>query len=225
VKVLILCCHGVYHRGKFYAERPQERIVYENHIRNSFALLREKRFDLLIISGGYTKDQEEKSEARGYLDWADDLGLERSGVKILLEEFARSSVENLLFSVCRFYQYYGCFPEEIGAYTLTWKDRWFKDVIAKALRLPNFQVIRSETEEKALKGIGGAVLPNSQEVAEKNKPDPLERLSFEKVRQRDPWKKGNPYEIIPDFQEMFEVLNQAGREKNSSLSLNFKFPW
>ena len=223
-KLLILCCHGVYHQGKFYAER-QEKSVYENHLRESINALRKGEYDALIISGGYTKPQIEGSEARGYLDWADDIGIDRAGITIILEEYARSSVENLLFSMCRFYQYFGYFPKEVSISTLVWKNNWFEKVIGNNLRLPNICFLKIKGEEEKLPEIKGAVLPNRDEVAEKNMPDPLERLSAKKVQQRDPWKKGNPYVGLPELKEIFEVLDQMEREKSSSLPVDFKFPW
>ena len=30
---LILCCHGVYHQGMMYSEFPEDRLVYENQLR------------------------------------------------------------------------------------------------------------------------------------------------------------------------------------------------
>lgn len=149
-KLLVLCCHGVYHKGEFYAEHPYEAEIYKGQIRESFNALKEERYDILIISGGYTKREVEKSEARGYLDWADDLGLARTGL-VILEEYARSSVENLLYSMCRFYQYFEYRPEEVGAYTLCWKKKWFEQDVAPALCLPNFHAQAPQGEEEKLR--------------------------------------------------------------------------
>lgn len=75
-------------------------------------------FDVLIISVGYTRKEIKKSEARGMLDWAKDLNLNLENFieqkKIILEEYARDSFENLLFSICRFYQIFKIFPKEIS---------------------------------------------------------------------------------------------------------------
>lgn len=209
-KLLILCCHGVYHKGEFYTERPKEREVYKDHIWTSFNALKGGRYDTLIISGGCSKPQVEKSEARGYLDWADELGLARTGL-VILEEFSRSSVENLLFSMCRFYQYFGYFPEKVGSCTLFWKGKWHKEVIAPALRLPNtFEVITVEKEKEKLEEVGGLVR-DSKQVANDNKGDQLEILKD--VKQRDRWKKEHPYaNINKEFEDLFEKLAEIGRQ-------------
>lgn len=212
-KLLILCCHGVYHKGEFYAERPQEREVYKGHIWAAFNALKDGRYDTLIISGGCSKPQVEKSEARGYLDWADELGLARTGL-VILEEFARSSAENLLFSMCRFYQYFGNSnpPEKVGSCTLFWKETWHKEVIAPALRLPNtLEVLTAEKEKEKLLEIPRGLVLDSKQVANDNKGDQLEILKD--VKQRDLWKKGHPYaNINKEFEDLFEKLAEIGRQ-------------
>ena len=204
-KLLVLCCHGVWTKEAFYAEFPGEKPIYENHILIAFNALRERKYDVLIISGGFTKKETKKSEAKSYLDWSDDLGLNREDLNILLEEYARSSVENLLFSMCRFCQEFHYFPEEIGACTLHWKKEWFEEVIAPCLCLPNFKVLPVEGEAERLKEIG-ARLPNPHEVANKNRADPLEILRGGKVRKRDPWKIRHPYAGIKEFKHLFKRL-------------------
>ncbi len=212
-RLLILCCHGVYHKGEFYTERPKEREVYKAHIWTAFTALKDGRYDTLIISGGCSKPQVEKSEARGYLDWADELGLARTGL-VILEEFSRSSAENLLFSMCRFYQYFGYFPEKVGSCTLFWKEKWHKEVIAPALRLPNtLEVVTVEKEkEKLVKS--GVLPPEPDEVVNNNKRDPLEIQRIGEFEQcRNPWKKGHPYANIgKEFKDLFEQLADIGRQ-------------
>jgi len=225
-KLLVLCCHGVYHRGKFYAEYPKEREVYEEHVRESFNALKEGKYDALVISGGYTKYPVEKSEARGYLDLSDDLGLARTGL-VILEEHARSSVENLLFGVCRFYQYFSDFPDQVGACTLWWKKEWFERVIAPALCLPDFHVLAPEGEETKLKEIGGRYGIVPSEVANKNLADPLEIRGTDKIEKREFWKKGHPYaNISADFSRMFEKLDEMKKEGNTNeKDLRPFYPW
>jgi len=241
-KLLILCCHGVYHKGEFYTERPKERKVYKAHIWTAFNALKDGRYDTLIISGGCSKLQVEKSEARGYLDWADELGLARTGL-VILEEFSRSSAENLLFSMCRFYQYFGYFPEKVGSCTLFWKEKCHKEVIAPALRLPNtFEVITVEKEREKLEEIGGLVL-GPEQVANDNKGDPLEIQKD--VKQRDRWEKGHPYaninqefkDLFDKFDKLVEIRKEAEEMKNRGESpekieeflnrggASLKYPW
>lgn len=224
-KLLILCCHGVYHKGEFYADRPQEKEVYQGHIGTAFNALKAGKYDTLIISGGCSKPQLEKSEARGYLDWADELGLARTGL-ILLEEFSRSSAENLLFSMCRFYQYFDYFPEEVGSCTLFWKEKWHKEVIAPALQLRDFTVETVQNERQKLKELQ-AKYPTERvfspdrhtiaEITKKESKDPLELLK--NVEDRDLWKKGHPYaNINQEFRDLFGQLAEIGRQVQEAKS-------
>ena len=227
-KLLVLCCHGVYHKGEFYADYPNEAEFYKEHIRESYNALKEGTYDVLIVSGGCTKYPVEKSEARGYLDWSDDLGLARTGL-VILEEYARSSVENLLFGMCRFYQYFRYFPDEVGACTLHWKKDWFEQVIAPALCLPNFQVIVPEGEEKKLRKSWARPYDykESFEVANEHRCDPLEIRGAKKLQQRDFWKKEYPYVgINADFSKMFEKLDGMKKEGNTNeKDLRPFYPW
>jgi len=227
-KLLVLCCHGVYHRGEFYTEYPNEAEFYKEHIRESYNALKEGTYDVLIISGGCTKYPVEKSEARGYLDWSDDLGLARTGL-VILEEYARSSVENLLFSMCRFYQYFNDFPEEIGACTLCWKKGWFEQDIAPAFCLPAFHVLAPEGEEEKLRKTWARHYKyrDSDQVANDNRADPLDILNPKKLLERDRWKKGYPYaNINTDFSKMFEKLDEMKKEGNTNVEdLKPFYPW
>ncbi len=219
-RLLVLCCHGVYDKGEFYADRPAEKEVYQDHIRLAFDIMREKTYDVLIISGGYTKLQVEKSEARGYLEWADEIGLDKTGLVILLEEYARSSAENLLFSMCRFYQYFDYFPEKVGACTLHWKKEWFERVIAPALCLPKFAVKTVKNEKEKLTDLmkqfpaGEVKCFDPHDVVNDNCMDPLEIRKD--VWKRDRWKKGHPYtDINSAFGKMFGKLDE----------MKYLYPW
>jgi hypothetical protein len=227
-KLLVLCCHGVYHKGEFYADYPNEAEFYKEHIRESYNALKEGRYDVLIVSGGCTKYPVEKSEARGYLDWSDDLGLARTGL-VILEEYARSSVENLLFSMCRFYQYFNDWPEEVGACTLHWKKDWFEKVIAPALCLPNFQVIVPKVEEEKLRKSWTRHYPykDSSEVAKEHANDPLEIHGAKKLQERDFWKKGYSYaDMHSGFAKMFGKLKQMKEQGNVNADdLKPFYPW
>ncbi|MBA0751827.1 hypothetical protein Gogos_000725, partial [Gossypium gossypioides] len=73
---------------------------------------------LLLFSGGETrKDAGPRSEAQSYWTVADSEGWfgKEESVKwrALTEEHARDSFENLLFSVCRFRELTGTYPQNI----------------------------------------------------------------------------------------------------------------
>lgn len=217
-KLLILCCECIYDKGKIYSEFLEDREVYKKQLLASIESLKKGSFDVLIISGGFTRKEIKKSEARGMLDWAKDLELNLENfVKqkgVILEEYARDSFENLLFSLCQFYQIFKIFPKAIGVIAWKFKENRIR-TIAKTLKLSNFKYLA--VGKKDVHDLGLAQFKN----------DPLHRgRKFAKKRIfRNPWKKGNPYKRIHKFREMFKVLTKMEREENPSLLANFKFPW
>lgn len=225
MKVLVLCCHGVFSsNGAFISDPRYERTVdpisvevYLDHIKEAAKLIREREYDVLIVSGGYTKPQIEMSEAASYLKILRYLIDEKTAKNVLLEEYAKDTFENILFAMCRAYQVYKEFPVTLGILTWTWKGKRVQ-VIAEGLRIPDFVVI----------GVGNKNLSKTQtQIADEVKPDPLHRTSelAQKRGERNPWKKRNPYEGIPGLRKMFKVLNKMEKEGNPSLPAEFKFPW
>lgn len=220
-RLLILHCYCVYHRGNFYTEHSTEYIpIWEAQLRESLKLLASGNFNTLIISGGYTRKEIEKSEARGMLDWTEDLGLTTKGKIILLEEYARDSLENLLFSTCRFFQFFGEFPEAVGS--LTWEfNKGRHEILARKLRLPNFRVItvgHREGEEKIAK--------KWAKLAEEDPFYQKQSDSKEKYLRRDPWRQAHPYtKINEDFQKLFAKLTEIKERGGDPEEAADFYPW
>jgi hypothetical protein len=214
---LILCCHCVYDKGNIYSEFPEDRAVYEQHLRESVKALHSGLYEALIISGGYTKKQVEKSEARGMLDWAHDLALAFDASRVILEEYARDSFENVLFGMCRFYQEYHQFPEAVTICSWKPKESRFR-LIADGLQIPNYSFF----------GIGkkNDVVEREADLLKLVYGDPLhrQRALATMRRNRDPWGKGNPYNEIEELREMFEVLSFM-EEKGLTDSSLLDPPW
>lgn len=219
-KLLLLHSYCVYHRGNIYSDFPQYRHIFELQLRTAFQRLNVGDYDVLIISGGYTKKDVEKSEARGMLDWAEDFGLSAQGKIILLEEYAHDSLENLLFSMCRFFQYFNGFPVSVGS--LTWQfNKERHEIFARKLALPDFQVIlvgeRERQEEIAKKW---AKLAEDDPFYQKQ-PD-----SNAKYLRRDPWKKDHSYDKINgDFQRLFAKLAEIKEQKGILGEATDFYPW
>lgn len=218
--LLILHCFGVWHNGFFYGEHPEQINIYEKQLRESFRLLNREKYGVLIISGGYTKKQVEKSEARGMLDWAENLELKNRYGIILLEEFAKDSMENLLFSMCRFFQYFNKFPKTVHSCSWRFNAERF-EVFAEKLALPEYAVIPvGETKR-------------DEEIATKwtklAREDPFyskQTDSQEKHMNRDPWKKGHPYfSINPNFQQLFNKLEEIRKTGQDPAEVKKLFPW
>lgn len=214
---LILCCHGVYDRGEIYSEFPEDKPIFENQLRESIRNVQTHVYDLLIISGGFTKKELEKSEAQGMVDWASDLRLNIRKIPFILEEYARDSFENTLFSMCRFYQEYNQFPEGIGVCSWKFKEPRFR-IFADALFLPNYSFV----------GVGNRdnLTCTEPELLEMIRDDPFQRNPALVVKRngRNPWGKSNPYAKINIFKKMFYTLDLM-EEKGLTDPLLVDLPW
>ncbi|KAG0691284.1 hypothetical protein C6P40_002675 [Pichia californica] len=96
-----------------------DHISFINHIQLSFNELHKTIYDsVLVISGGYTKKLIKKSESSSYYNVALKSGILKNpyfklNKNIFLEEYARDSYENVLFSLATFYKNFNKFPQKI----------------------------------------------------------------------------------------------------------------
>lgn len=99
---------------------------------------------LLVFSGGFTRTEAgARSEAGSYWQVADALswfGLEGVAERALVEDRARDSFENLLFSICRFRQFAGVYPQKVTIVSYDFKRERFVSVHAAALGFETEQV-------------------------------------------------------------------------------------
>jgi hypothetical protein len=89
--------------------------IISSHVKKGVDLAIEDENSILIFSGGQTrKDVGPTSEAASYYYLADEKKW-INGIKkrVFLEEYARDSYENLLFSICRFKEITGKYPQKI----------------------------------------------------------------------------------------------------------------
>ncbi|KAH3680061.1 hypothetical protein WICPIJ_008398 [Wickerhamomyces pijperi] len=151
--LILLPCHSIYKppnspqspESWFLAPfqiEANDHLTFIQHMEKAFQLLKESaenQQSTLIISGGMTKAEAgEVSEAASYLSCAKILELNRDHVNdnnVLLEEYARDSFENLLFSLCLFQETHRCFPESISIVGFEFKRDRFVNYHAKALKI------------------------------------------------------------------------------------------
>ncbi|KXZ54397.1 hypothetical protein GPECTOR_5g53 [Gonium pectorale] len=95
---------------------------------------------LLLFSGGQTRRAAgPRSEGMSYWVVAEAAGwFGRPEVRnrTFTEEHARDSFENLLFSLCRFYELAGHYPETITVVSYTLKEARFRTLHRQAVRWP-----------------------------------------------------------------------------------------
>ncbi|CAO3693250.1 unnamed protein product [Umbelopsis ramanniana] len=115
--------------------------VFMNHIKKGIELLQEDEKSLLVMSGGETRPLAGPlSEAQSYWQIAQyylsKTTSSSSLSRIATEEHARDSMENLLFSICRFYELTGNYPKKITVIGFEFKKERFIKIHRAALRYP-----------------------------------------------------------------------------------------
>ncbi|GBG28515.1 Hypothetical Protein FCC1311_047382 [Hondaea fermentalgiana] len=123
-----------------HASMPQ---AFTGHIRKGIELALEDPHALVIFSGGQTRlHAGPKSEANSYFFVADHFGWWSSRAakevrpRAALEEYSTDSLENLLFSLCRFHELSGSYPKHVTVVGYTFKQERFRDLHRAALRYP-----------------------------------------------------------------------------------------
>lgn len=96
---------------------------------------------LLLFSGGQTrKSAGPRAESMGYwmvaesMDWFDTGRRVRN--RAFTEEHSRDSLENVVFSLCRFYELTGKYPEHLTIVSYEFKEQRFLDLHAASLGWP-----------------------------------------------------------------------------------------
>lgn len=128
---------------KYQRQQDFAKIIY-SHIAKGVELAKWDRTSLLMFSGGQTrKDVGPTSEAASYYYVAKFRKLFTASANILdrvyLEEHARDSFENLLFSICRFYEVTGHYPKKITMVGFDFKKDRFVKLHRYALKFPESQ--------------------------------------------------------------------------------------
>ncbi|KAL0323274.1 UNVERIFIED_CONTAM: putative protein C57A10.07 [Sesamum angustifolium] len=146
-----------------YQKHPGQAATFVTHIQKGVEIAANDDEALLLFSGGETrKDAGPRSEAQSYWlvaeskQWFGERDSVRS--RALTEEHARDSFENLLFSVCRFRELTGAYPQNITVVGYDFKEERFVHLHRSAIRFPESRFFYSGTSstqnsrEAALKG-------------------------------------------------------------------------
>ncbi|KAF8629204.1 hypothetical protein AX17_005789 [Amanita inopinata Kibby_2008] len=153
---------------------------------------------LLIFSGGQTKKTTTTTEAESYLRLAlsaDALASEAEYARATTENYALDSFQNLLFSIARFYEYTGHFPENITVIGYEFKRKRFVDLHRAAIRWPlnRFNYIGVDVEENDTKfeasqgELENGYIPYSKDLYG------CHSLLASKRRRRNPHSRFHPY--------------------------------
>eukprot|EP00850_Spirogloea_muscicola_P017928 SM000159S01759 [mRNA] locus=s159:59407:61012:- [translate_table: standard] len=123
-----------------YQRLAGQAATFVEHIRTGVEAAAGDNAALLIFSGGQTRSAAgPRSEAQSYWTVADThdwFGQPEVAARALTEEFARDSLENLLFSVCRFHELTGAYPNNITVVSYDFKRARFAELHREALGFP-----------------------------------------------------------------------------------------
>ena len=183
--------------------------IISSHILEGVKRLKMDPRSLLIFSGGQTrKDVGPLSEAASYYYLAQDQqwlrGLES---RTFLEEYARDSFENLLFSLCRFREVSGQYPKRITVIGFDFKSKRFNNLHRLAISFPsnNFTYIglrpnhRNFDHKKAMEGENDVLLAYSKDMYG------CSSSLADKRAIRNPFYRTIPYPIAcPEIKDLLE---------------------
>lgn len=192
-----------------YQKHPGQAASFLAHIREGINNVANDDEALLLFSGGETrKEAGPRSEAQSYWSVAESKGWfgkeESVRWRALTEEHARDSFENLLFSVCRFRELTGTYPQNITVVSYDFKEERFAHLHRTALGFP----------ESRFFYLGTPASPTSKEAALKG--EALVRTQFQedpygcisslmrKKLGRDPFHRTIPYpQGCPEIRGLF----------------------
>lgn len=167
---------------------------YMEHIYKGVQLLKSSPDSLLMFSGGYTRlEAGHWSEASTYAAIAKDIyGVQD---RIVLEEYARDSYENLEFSLFRFYEIMGFYPKHITVVGWGFKKRRF-ELHERTLHIPNNRFTYVGCNDPI--DLDGA-MRGEEKTLELFMADPCgDKLPLsEKKQKRNPFNKVPPYNDCP----------------------------
>ncbi|GAX11759.1 hypothetical protein FisN_7Lh140 [Fistulifera solaris] len=199
------------------------------HIRAGIAAAQKDPTSLLVFSGGETRAATgPETEGASYYRVTDAMQLWPSQstvrARTITEDFATDSFENLMFSICRFREVTGSYPDTITVVSFSFKQTRFQTMHAKALRWPpnRFQYIGVDPSastgfvlEEAMKG----ELENSVKPFQSDPYGCHSKILQEKRKQRNPFSRTPPYTL--SCPEMSDLLRFCG----SDLIPLDKVPW
>ncbi|KAF9453935.1 hypothetical protein P691DRAFT_693495 [Macrolepiota fuliginosa MF-IS2] len=111
-----------------------------HHIQRGVDIGREDDHALVVFSGGQTRLQSTMTEAQSYLRLAlssdPTYSSKDISARLTTEDYALDSFQNLLFSIARFKEYTGRYPERISVVGYEFKRARFETLHRKAIRWP-----------------------------------------------------------------------------------------
>lgn len=244
--LLIVTGHSVY-SGSDYMRAGEENSwfleEYQMHAGTANALVEQIKVGvetaardgkaILLFSGGKTRKLGgQVSEGSSYwqvsraYNWFGEMSVEK---RAFTEEYARDSFENLMFSMCRFYELTGKYPMKTTVVGYDFKRERFEELHAKALKIPSVRFAFVGTPE--VMSFKKQFVEGEVKVRRSFEKDAYgcEAPLSEKRKLRDPFAVGAPYEArCPEMQGALSVCKRAKSKKAGSVKSMIKrvsLPW
>ena len=206
--------------------------LYIEHIRQGVALLREDPVSLLIFSGGFTRREAglRWSEAETYSALAKHFQYWKTGAettpvsnlssRIATEDFSRDSFENLLFSICRFQQVTGRYPENVTVVSWAFKEARF-NLHRAAIRFPSARFCYHGSGEPRM--LAAALEGEQVTTCAFGENQYGATGSIAKKRAfRNPFQRQNDFDRCPGLEHFFAFINDPA---NGRLDFPGRLPW
>jgi hypothetical protein len=185
---------------------------YIEHVRTAVELAAADPEALLLFSGGPTRiDAGPRSEAQSYHFIAERyswFGNPAVAARTVLEDFARDSFENLLFGICRFHEYAGCYPDRVTLVSWAFKQQRF-GLHREAIGFPSerFRYAGPNNPRNLEQALASE--HNAIEAYTRDPYSSSDRFRA-KRRERNPFRRQNGYAI--SCPELVELLRHEGPE-------------
>jgi hypothetical protein len=176
---------------------PDEAPFYIEHIQAGVNAADDDKNALLIFSGGQTRQAAgPRSEAESYFEIARDAewwGKESVAARALREEYARDSLENLLFSIALFIQHTSRWPERITLAGWRFKEKRF-DLHRAALEFPAEQFHYLGVNDPTEPALQTALAGEQRKLAAVHIDPFLSSDEWQQQRaERNPFQRQHPY--------------------------------
>jgi hypothetical protein len=189
--------------------------IISSHIQKALEILQSDDNSVLIFSGGQTRrDVGPYSEGISYYflahykGWIKPKQQSILDQRIGIEEYARDSFENLLFSICRFKEMTGNYPLQITIVGFDFKEKRFRDIHRAAIAFPspNFTYVGIHSTSRS-KRFDQQRAQQGELIAikefEKDLYGCFEHELYEKRIKRNPFHRFAPYLLsCPEIKEL-----------------------
>lgn len=192
---------------------------------------------MVMFSGGETRnDVGPISEALSYFLVAQLLlGISKENLdRVFLEEYARDSYENLLFSICRFHEITGAYPQRITVVGFDFKKDRFMELHRQAIRYPQnrffYEALTPQSNKfNHTRAVMGEEVVRKQFLHDiygcEHRKGHVEDLGMKK-HLRDPFHRTVPYaESCPEMLPLIQICNGKGNQQDYDQLYEGPLPW